>query len=211
MSVLPFGIPSKRTSTMLQTIEVFAVIFAIVYLLLAIRQHLLCWPAALISVVLFSIVYYDTRLYPQSALQIFYFGMGIYGWLQWRRGGAEHEGVRVHRWNPTQHLVAIALISIATLAIGRSLAATDARFPYLDTFSTVAAIVATFMLTKKVIENWIYWFVIDAVLVYLFWASGLEWTAVLYVLYLGLVIVGFLSWLRSLRPSGPPGDDGVCE
>ena len=194
---------------MLQLIEVVAVMFAIVYLLLAIRQHVLCWPAALISVVLFFVVYYDAKLYMQSALQVFYFGMGIYGWLQWQRGGAEHTGVRVHRWRPMQHLVAVALIALATVAFGRSLAATDAQLPYLDAFTSVAAIVATFMLAKKVIENWIYWFVIDAALVYLFWQSGLEWTAVLYLVYLGMVVTGFLTWLKSLQAAGSAGNDSV--
>jgi nicotinamide mononucleotide transporter len=182
---------------MLDSIEIVAVVFALAYLALAIRQNPWCWPAALVSVTLFMILFFTSRLYPQSALQLYYFGMAIYGWFEWQRGGERHTGVTVHWWPPVLHLAVIAAVVVVSVVLGWLLSRTDAAFPYLDSFTTVAALVTTFMVARKVIENWIYWFVIDLVLVYIFWQSEMLWTAGLYVLYLIMVVIGFVSWLKS--------------
>ena len=76
---------------------------------------------------------------------------------------------------------------------------TNAAFPYADSFTTVAAIVTTFMVARKVLENWGYWFVIDSISVYLYAARELYLTALLFVLYLILIVIGFRSWYRDYR------------
>lgn len=190
--------------------EIVAVVLAVVYLALAIRQNPLCWPAALISVALFSIVYFESRLYMQAALQIYYFAMAIYGWLQWQRGGKDGAGVAVAWWTLRSHGVALALILAVTVLLGSVMSRTDARFPYFDSFATVAALVGTYLLARKYIENWIYWFVIDTVLVCLSWLSGLYWTAGLYALYLIMVVSGFISWRRSMTASESADNAGAA-
>jgi len=191
----------------LDVIEKVAVIFAAGYLVLVIRQSLWSWPAALISVSLFLFIYLDAKLYMQSALQVYYFVIGIYGWLQWTKGGEQHAGVRVHWWPPLTHAVVIPSIIIISGIVGWFLTSTDSDFPYLDSFATVAALFTTFMVAKKVIENWIYWFVIDAVLVYLFWQSDLLWNAGLYAIYLVMVVIGFVTWLRISRSDAALADE----
>jgi nicotinamide mononucleotide transporter len=103
----------------------------------------------------------------------------------------------VHWWPPVLHVAVIAAVVVVSVVLGWLLSRTDAAFPYLDSFATVAALVTTFMVARKVIENWIYWFVIDLVLVYMSWQSELPWTAGLYALYLIMVVIGFVSWLKS--------------
>jgi len=179
-------------------LELLSVVFALAYLLLAIRQSVWCWPAALISVALAMLVFFGARLYMESVLQIFYFAMALYGWWQWRSGGADHSGVEVHWWSPARHALTIVPVLLVSAVFGWLLSHTDAAFPYLDSFTTVAAIVTTFMVARKVMENWIYWFLIDSILVYLYLARGLYWYAGLYAFYLALVVVGFRSWWRSL-------------
>jgi nicotinamide mononucleotide transporter len=188
-------------------LELFGVFFALAYLALAVRQSLWCWPAALISVILSMVVFYDAKLYMESALQIFYFAMGVYGWLQWRRGGIDRAGARVHWWPWSRHGVTIASVLLVSAVFGFALSLTDAAFPYLDSFTTVAAIVTTYMVARKVIENWIYWFVIDSLLVYLYLARELYWYAGLFVVYLVLIVIGFRAWLAS----GAETDDGVAD
>lgn len=192
---------------MLEIMEIVAVVFATAYLALVIRESLWCWPAALVSVTLFMVLYFESRLYMQSLLQVYYFGMAIYGWMQWKSGGEEHTGVHIHWWPLASHAVAIVLIAVVSAIFGRVLSTTDASSPYLDSFATIAAVVTTFMVARKVIENWIYWFVIDAVLVYLFWKSGLPWIAALYVLYLVMVVIGFFSWLKISRAEAATADE----
>ena len=187
---------SEATAFVLERVSVG---FAVVYLALAIPQSLWCWPAALVSTAIWMVVAFDAKLYMDSGLQVFYFAMGIYGWAQWRRGGAGHAGVRVHWWGLPAHAVAIGLVLLVSAGAGFVLARSDAAFPYLDSFTTVAAIVATFMLARKLIENWLYWFVIDAVNIYLYLERDLTDYAALNALYLVMIVFGFLAWLRSRR------------
>jgi nicotinamide mononucleotide transporter len=191
-------------------LEIISVVFAIAYLALAIPQSLWCWPAALISTAIWSVVAFDARLYMDSGLQLFYFAMGIYGWIQWRRGGADHAGVRVHWWRLSAHALAVAVILLASALSAWALRGTDAAFPFLDSLTTVAAVVATVMVTRKVIENWIYWFVIDSLYIYLYIERGLFAYAALYGLYLVMIVFGFWSWLQSDRAASASADARVA-
>jgi len=133
------------------------------------------------------------------ALQVFYVAMAVYGWLQWRRGGARNEGVRVHRWPLSRHALVAGLIALASLAFWLALRGTRAAYPFLDSLTAVASVVATFMVAHKLIENWIYWFFIDAILVYVYFARDLFWFSGLYAAYLVMVVIGFRAWQKSLR------------
>jgi len=191
----------------MSALELAAVVFAVAYLVLAVRQIIWCWPAALVSVALSLVLFYDARLYMESLLQVFYFAMGVYGWQQWARGGESGHGVAVRWWDPRAHALAVAAIVAASAAFGALLAArTDAALPYADSFTTVAAVIATFMVAKKVIENWIYWFVIDSVSIYLYWQRGLPLYALLFVLYLVLIVIGFRAWLGDWRAAEATAD-----
>jgi nicotinamide mononucleotide transporter len=180
--------------------EIGAVAFAIAYLVLAIRQSVLCWPAALISVTLSLVLFYAAKLYMETALQVFYIAMAIYGWYQWRRGGAEHSGVKITLWSKRAHVIAIAAVILVSAGFGAVLAArTDAALPYADSFTAIGALVATYMVTKKVLENWAYWFVLDSVSVFVYVARELYLYALLFVLYLVLIVIGYRRWHRDFR------------
>lgn len=179
--------------------EVVAVLLAITYLLLVIRQNILCWAAALASVLIYLVIFFNAQLYMESALQIFYAAMAVYGWYQWKYGGIEHQGLRIVTWRLHIHAIVIGGILGLTLGFGWVLSATDAAFPYLDSFTTVAAVITTYMVTRKVLENWAYWFVIDGLSVYLYVSRELYLTAGLFVLYLVMILIGFRCWWREWR------------
>lgn len=183
--------------------------FGLAYLVLAIRQNILCWPAALISVLLSLVLFFEARLYSESALQLFYAAMALYGWYQWRYGGRgpadEAVELPVSVWPAQRHAIAIAMSLLATAAIGWVLAhKTRAAFPYLDTFTSVSAIVTTYMVAKKILENWIYWIVLDSISVYLYVARDLYLYAVLFVVYVVLAVLGFMRWHRDWRAQAVP-------
>jgi nicotinamide mononucleotide transporter len=179
--------------------ESAAAVLAIAYLVLAIRQNIWCWLAAFVSSVMFIAVFVEAKLYMQAVLNGFYGAMAIYGWYEWRAGGAGHEGVRINVWSASRHLAAIAVIVAASIAFAAGLEATDAAHPYLDSLTSVGAVVTTFMVARKVLENWFYWLVIDALTLYLYAESALYVTAALYGVYLVLVVVGFRQWLGDYR------------
>ena len=180
--------------------EVVAVALAIGYLVLAIRQNIWCWVCAGISTAIYVWLFASARLYMESALNLFYFAMAVYGYLVWRDGGADDSGRPVVVWPISVHAMAIAAVIIATSVSGFLLAEfTDAVYPYIDSATTFAAIWATFLVARKVLENWWYWLVIDAASVIIYWSRDLQLTALLFVLYVVLIPIGLVSWTRSYR------------
>jgi nicotinamide mononucleotide transporter len=184
-------------------LEIVSVAFALAYLVLAVRQNILCWVAALISTLLSLVLFYEARLYPETALQVFYAAMAVYGWYQWRGGHGQSQSesgeLRVSVWPWTRHALAIGGTLLAAVALGSWLSRTNAAFPYLDSFTSVGAVVTTYMVAKKVLENWIYWLVIDGLTLYIYWQRELYLYAALFVLYLVLVVIGFCRWHRDWR------------
>ncbi|MBC80116.1 MAG: nicotinamide mononucleotide transporter [Gammaproteobacteria bacterium] len=181
-------------------LELTAVIFAIAYLLLAIRENILCWYAAFISTSIFLLIFWQVNLYMESGLQVYYLAMAVYGWYQWTRGGNKQSGISISTWPIASHLLSLAVILIATIASGYLLSEnSDARLPYLDSFTTWASIVTTYMVARKVLENWIYWFVIDSISIFLYLDRELYFTALLFAAYLVIVVFGFLVWFKQYR------------
>jgi len=186
--------------TELQWWEILAVVLAVAYLVLAIRQNIWCWAAAAVSTLLYLFIMYQARLYMESVLQLFYLLMAAYGWYQWRRGGADGEELTVSTWPVRFHLLAIGSVLLLVFISGELLTRySDAALPFLDSLTTWGAVVATFMVTRKVLENWIYWFVIDAVSIALYFQRDLFFTAALFFVYLVMIVIGYRSWRASMQ------------
>ncbi len=180
--------------------EVLAVIMAIGYLLLAIRENIWCWFCAGVSTAIYVWLFLDARLYMESALNAFYFAMAIYGWWVWWSGRTEGHERPVVSWPFTVHVTAIASVAVLSGISGYLLdTRTDAAFPYIDSMTTWSAIWATFLVARKVLENWWYWLVIDAASIFIYWVRDLELTAALFVLYVIMIPFGIVRWTRSMR------------
>ena len=181
-------------------LELVAVVFAVAYLVLAVKENSLCWYAAGISTLIFLFIFWDVKLYMESGLQIYYLGMAFYGWYQWRGANRETASLRVSKWRAKQHVIALALIATLTLISGSLLnSGTDANLPYLDSFTTWASVVTTFMVARKILENWIYWLVIDSVSIYLYLDRELYFTSLLFAIYIVIIFFGWFAWNRSYR------------
>lgn len=179
-------------------LETLAVVLGIGYLLLAMLESSLCWYFAFLSTALYVWIFGDVSLYMESALNVYYMAMAIYGWLQWQRGGADKSGVKIIRWTARQHILGVAIILAASVTSGYLLSSnTAAKLPYLDSFTTWGSIFTTIMVAQKVLENWLYWIVINSVSIYLYIDRGLDQTAAMFFLYLGLATVGFLMWKKA--------------
>lgn len=183
--------------------ELTAVILALAYLVLAIRQNIWCWFCAAVSTAIYVYLFVQANLYMESLLNGFYFGMAIYGWSVWRSGTAGDK-LPVLVWPLKTHFYAVSAIVILAATTGFLLAKfTDAAYPYVDSATTFAAFWATLLVARKVLENWWYWLVIDAVSVFIYWTRGLEATAVLFIVYVVLIPIGLAAWTRSYRHQQP--------
>ena len=183
--------------------ELIAVVLAIAYLLLAVKENILCWYAALISTAIYLFLFWDVSLLMESALQVYYLVMAVYGWYQWKfvnSTSPENNQSTIKTWSPTQHTLCITVILLLSVLSGLLLQKnTDAAWPFLDSFTTWGAVVTTYMVTKKVLENWIYWLVIDGLSIYLYMDRGLYLTSILFMAYLVICIFGFNTWLKQYR------------
>lgn len=184
--------------------EIAAVILALAYLLLAMREEISCWYAAFASTCIYLFLFWDVSLLMESALQVFYLAMAVFGWWQWRSHYGKQQNLRIHRWSMKTHFLVLISVSSLTLLSGYILEnTTNAALPYLDSFTTLGAIVTTYMVTRKVLENWIYWILVDGASIYLYLDRGLYLTAALFLLYVILVIIGFFQWYAIYKKDNP--------
>ena len=139
-------------------------------------------------------------LYMEAYLQIFYVFMGFYGWSQWKTKTSNASNFVVNTWNKSQHLFATSMVLILSIISATLLRFfTDAALPFLDALVTWGAVVATYMVAKKLLENWIYWLVIDSISIFLFISRDLFPTAFLFGIYIIIIVYGYHSWSKKLQ------------
>jgi nicotinamide mononucleotide transporter len=177
--------------------EAVAAFLGLAYLLLAVRRNLLCWLCAFVSTSIYLVLFARAALYMQSLLQVFYLVMAVYGFMDWRKGRTAEGEVVIRSWTPAWHAM-VAIAVVAASAVNGWLLAnyTDAAAPYVDSFVTWGSVVTTWMVARRVIENWLYWVVVDSVAAWLYFTQDLLVTTLLFVIYLGIVVHGYFVWRR---------------
>jgi len=178
-------------------IEWVAAGLALGYLGFAIRQSAWCWAFSVASAVLYLVVFARAGLVMQAGLQVFYVGMSVYGWRSWH-GSASRAPLAVSRWTAGQHALAWAAIAVFALVNGWVITrgAEASWVPYVDAAIAWGSVLTTWMVARKVLENWLYWVVLDFAMALLAAWQGLAATAVLFLLYTGLAVRGYWQWRR---------------
>ncbi|GGI84505.1 nicotinamide riboside transporter PnuC [Shewanella gelidii] len=180
---------------MLTMWESVAVILALAYLVLAMRQNIWCWAAAFFSTAIYTLLFWKVSLLMESVLNVYYMAMAVYGYRLWKGGGQQNSALQVESWGMKTHLILICVTTLVAFILGWLMATyTEASFPYLDAATSCFAVMTTYLVAKKVLENWLYWVVIDLVSIYLYMSKGLMLTSVLFVFYVGLAVWGYFMW-----------------
>jgi nicotinamide mononucleotide transporter len=183
-------------------IEFFGVVTGIIYVILEVKQNRMLWPLGIITSAAYVIIFFTGKFYADMGLQLYYVLISIYGWYFWSRSGAASERgeLPVVRINRMQILVlAFVFASIWAgiyLILNRF---TDSTVPFGDSFTTALAIVATWMLTRKIIEQWFLWIIANVVSIGLYIYKGLYPTVILYAVYTGMAVYGYIEWKRSMQ------------
>lgn len=183
-------------------IEIFGVITGILFVILEVKQNKLLWPLGLITSATYVYVFFSGKFYADMGLQVYYVLISIYGWYYWSRGGSRtHKGeLPVVRISRQQLLFLIPTFAISWVVIWFILDRfTDSTVPLGDSFTTALAIVATWMLTRKIIEQWFLWIIANVVSIGLYLYKGLYPTVILYAVYAGMAVYGYLEWKRSIE------------
>jgi nicotinamide mononucleotide transporter len=179
--------------------EIAATMLGVTYSVLAVKRNRFCWVAGAASSALLAFLAAGRELPMQAVLQGYYVAMSAYGFWHWSRN-FDAADLPVGFWPITHHAGAVAVLCGLAWLTAKFLAAeTNAAWPMLDSFTTWFSLFATWLVARARIENWLYWIVIDALIVILFAAQGLNFIALLYAIYLVIAIFGFFVWLRKYR------------
>ena len=184
----------------MSTLEWIAAITGAISVYLSARENIWSWPTAIVNVGLYIIVFRRTGLYSDMGLQVVYLVLSIYGWYQWLYGGTNRSTLRVSRATAREWLIATPVAVLFWLVLARSTAMLPGvALPYLDAGLATISLVAQWMMTRKILENWVLWIVADIVYVPMYVYKGLPVTAALYAIFLALAVLGLRSWRRSYQ------------
>lgn len=183
-------------------LEIFGVVFSLLYLFFSIRQNILLWPTGMISAILYMVVFFQSKFYADMGLNAYYFVISIYGWILWtgRKGEGNGDTLSISRITWRMGILLFLITLIAFVGIGVILDRyTDSPVPYWDAFTTALSFTATWMLARKIIEHWILWVIVDLVSMALYLYRGLYPTLVLFAIYTLMAIIGYRQWRKSLK------------
>ncbi len=181
------------------SLELVAVVLTLVAVYLTTRQIIWCWPLGMVSVTLYTVVFYDARLYADMGLQGLYFALAAYGWWAWLRGGEDHGELEVSLTSRQTRVVLVVVATLSGVLLGQTLTRfTNAALPFMDSLLTSFSIAAQWMQTRKLLESWLVWLAVDVLYVGMFLYKELYLTAGLYAVFIVLAAMGFVQWRRSM-------------
>ena len=179
-------------------LETTAVILAIAYVYLAVKENILCWPCAFISTMIYTYLFWDAALLSDSLLNAYYMLMAIYGFFLWQKipqSNSKPMNLKINIWPKTTHALLISITLLISLSIGWFVDNyTMADFPYLDAATTCFALLATFLQVRKELFNWCYWIIINSTAMYIYISKDFYQTSGLMLIYLILAIWGLITW-----------------
>lgn len=178
-------------------VEVLGFLSGALCVWLLVKQNIWNWPIGILNAVMFIVLFYQAKLYADMALQFMYVILGFLGWYWWLKGGINKTKLAVQRTNLKQGIALVAIGTIATYFLYLYLTKIGDSAPLLDALTTVLSLVAQYMLTRKLIENWIVWIAADVIYIGLYASRQLYLTSILYAFFLSLCIAGALQWQKS--------------
>ena len=177
--------------------EVLASVLGIGYIIFAAKESQWCWPLAFLSTLIYTVIFWKGQLPMQAMLNFYYMAMAIYGYKLWQKQGKANQTVVINRLSWPQQFSFFILGSLLTFATANYLISIEAsQSPYLDAGVTVFSMLNTILMARKVLQNWLYWIVIDAAAIVLYAQTGYYATIVMFTIYLVLALLGYISWMK---------------
>ena len=179
-------------------LELVAFVLAIAMVVFNMRVNPLGWPLAIVSSMLYFFLFWNSKLYGDASLQIFFVVIAFWGWWQWLRGTADDgSALRVRELGPRQRWQLLGVLAVAWPATGLFLKNfTDTDVPWWDAFPTAGSVLGQWLLGRKYVENWLAWIVVNVVSVALFAYKGLWLTVILYAVFVVMSVFGWRAWRR---------------
>lgn len=181
-------------------VEAIAVALNIIYVILVVKEKILCWPFGILASLISIWLFIQIGLFAEAILFTYYVLMGLYGWWFWSQGRKEGGELNIQSWKYSHHIAIIAVGIGCSFLLGATLNEwTTAKSPYFDSFTTIFSFIATWLTARKLLENWIYWIVIDLATIFLYASKDIFLYAGLSLIYTCMAIYGLLEWRKKLR------------
>ena len=177
--------------------EIAAALMGVAYILLAAKESQWCWLFAFFSTMIYTVLFWEGQLPMQALLNFYYIGMAVYGYWLWRKHGNAEDTLAITSWGWPFNLLFIVIGLVVSAIVTYFLQVTDqSQSPALDAYTTVFAVMNTWLMAMKILQNWLYWVIIDAAAVVLYIETGYYATAALFILNTILAIAGYRSWIK---------------
>ncbi|MDP4239100.1 MAG: nicotinamide riboside transporter PnuC [Bacteroidota bacterium] len=187
--------------TYIQTnwVEIVGVILSLIYIYLSIKQKVSLWIYGFLSSALYIVVFFRTKFYADMSLQVYYLVISVYGWFNWKLGKPSSEKELPATKASTRLMLQLAVSSIVIYVIYYLILSrfTDSTIPKADSLVGMLSVVGTWMLARKLLENWLVWIVADGIATGLFIYKGLYPTAILFVIYTVMSVAGYWQWKKT--------------
>jgi nicotinamide mononucleotide transporter len=182
----------------MSVVEILGFVTGAVCVWLTVKQNIWNWPIGIANNVFYIVVFFRAALYADMALQVVYIVVSAFGWYWWLHGGARHTRLTVGRVGLRDAAILAILGAAATYGMMRYLESVGGSAPFLDALTTALSLIAQYLLSRKLLENWYVWIVADIIYVGLYVSKDLHLTAVLYAIFLAMCVRGFVEWRRSM-------------
>jgi len=180
-------------------LEITGVITGLSCVYLAALNNIWNWPIAVVSVGIYIFIFFGAHLYADMGLQFYFMAMNFYGWYYWSKKPANEEKSPVLLITKKEIVFSIIAIIVFTYILGSILKYTPASYPYIDSFCTACSLVAQVFLARKVLENWLIWIFVDVIYVGVYIYKHLDLTAVMYAIYVGIALLGYIDWKKDYK------------
>ena len=182
-------------------VEVTGSILSLIYIYLSVNRKIGLWIFGFLSSALYIVVFFSSKFYADMTLQFYYLAVSVYGLINWKRGSGADSGhelpvVRLQLKQGPVLLAATLVVFVAYYLVLKSY--TDSPMPFGDSATTALCVVGTWMLARKILENWLFFILADAVCVGLYVYKQLYPTAILFAIYTVMAFVGYYRWKKTL-------------
>lgn len=183
-------------------LELLGLIFGLLAVYYLIKENILTWPFGILYVLVSFVIFWQEKLYADFALHVFFLVLNIYGWWYWVEGGKpkNKQEVSISHVSIFRLIFLLIISFLGVTSLGFTLEKyTDASLPYWDSATTVLSLTGMWLTARKKIENWYFWFIVDVLATGIYFYKGIYFYAVLYLIYIGLAIVGFFAWKETMK------------
>jgi nicotinamide mononucleotide transporter len=189
-------------------VEFIGTVLGLISVFLAARANILTWPTGILNAIFFLVIFYQIHLYSDMFLQMYFCGMGVYGWFSWKYRAAHHQS-EIRTLSNIDRLRLAMFIAAVTMLIGTLITRIHlvlpqvfehpATYPYIDTFIAISSILATILLARRIFETWVLWITVDITSIGLYSVKGVKLIAIEFIIFLCLAMLGIFSWYRLWR------------